>query len=233
MVKKLHFIFLFTSCSLFAQIPTSLIEPVDNIDNFDEFSGSIYKNQTFKSANVIDEKSGTFDAKLRYNIHTDALEFDKGDELYKILKTTTIHARINEEYYYYCNFKNQRHQKKDGYYVLVELSDNYSIYKKYTLDIIHAPTSTSVVTNGEKEPGRIRLITTYYLEERGIIKELPTDKKNLVATFSDLQDELKDYMKIEKIRPRKEEDLKRLVAKYNALKNINSNGGSKSLLSNN
>jgi len=64
---------------------------------------------------------------------------------------------------------------------------------------------------------------SYFLEENNIIVELPLDKKEILITaFSDKSDELKQYIKKEKIKLKKEEDLVRLVAKYNALKNLSS-----------
>ncbi|WP_344820985.1 hypothetical protein [Aquimarina gracilis] len=78
--------------------------------------------------------------------------------------------------------------------------------------------------------GKIKLVTTFYLEENEIILELPLSKKDLLLTFSDKEKELKEYMKKEKLKLKKEEDLLRLVARYNALKNLNANP-SQSLLS--
>ena len=53
----------------------------------------------------------------------------------------------------------------------------------------------------------------------------------MLALFNDKEEELKKYFKKEKIRLGKEEDLIRLVARYNALKSSDSLA-SKSLLSN-
>jgi len=100
---------------------------------------------------------------------------------------------------------------------LIELTDQYRIYKRLTLDITD-PEEKGPVSSGITAPGNVKTITTYYIEESGIIMELPMNKKGLLATFSDKQNELKEYIKKGKIRVRKEDDLIRLVARYNALK---------------
>ncbi|MHA7056016.1 hypothetical protein ACWGOQ_0002265 [Aquimarina sp. M1] len=216
MRKKLHLLFLLFSPFLFAQLPQSLVEPAEKVTMFYEYDGSVYKNFRYKDASIIDEKSGTFDTKLRYNTYTDALELEKGDNLFQLVKNPTSHARIDGDYYYYCDFKSQRGIEKSGYYVLVELNDRYRIYKKYNLKI-REPNKNGAA-NGNATRGKLSIQTKYFLEERGVIMELPMNKKEILAALSDKEDELKKYMKKEGIKVKKEEDLIRLVSRYNALK---------------
>lgn len=228
MRRILPILTLIISTVAFGQLPKSLVESTERISMFDEYDGTLYMHHKYKESSVIDEKSGTFDAKLKYNIYTDALEYKSGSEYYSVNKTPTIHARIDDNYFYYCEFKNQRGLNRNGYYILVELNDKYRIYKRYTLEI-KEPSLTTMTQLGES--GRLKPIVTYFIEERGTIVELPMNKKEFLATFSDKGSELGSYIKKEKIRVRKEEDLIRLVAKYNALKSIESSP-SRSLLTN-
>ncbi|MDH7445347.1 hypothetical protein [Aquimarina sp. 2201CG14-23] len=227
MRKILQFLFLVMSPVLFAQLPQSLLKPTKRISTFDEYDGSIYKTLRYKQASVIDEKSGTFDAKLRYNTYADALEFKKSSNIFELVKSPTAHARIDGDYYYYCEFRTQRGLKRHGYYVLVELNERYRIYKKYSAKIIDPEKRGSA--SGTATPGKVQTITKYYLEERGVIMELPMNKKEILSTLGDKEEELKIYIKKEKIKVRKEEDLIRLVSRYNALKS--SDTQSRSLLS--
>ncbi|WP_147406095.1 hypothetical protein [Aquimarina sp. BL5] len=228
MRKILQFLFLVMSPVLFAQLPQSLVKPAERISTFDEYDGSIFKHLRYKDASVIDEKSGTFDTKLRYNAYSDALQYKKGSKLFELVKSPTSHARIDGDYYYYCNFKTQRGLKRPGYYVLVELTERYRIYKKYSVKITEPNKKGSA--SGTSTPGKVQIQTAYFLEERGVIMELPMNKKKILAALSDKEEELKVYMKKEKIKVRKEEDLIRLVSRYNALKSTDG-GPSRSLLS--
>ena len=189
----------------------------------------------YKESSVIDEKSGTHDAKLKYNIYSDQLEFTTpSDELFAVTKSPTIHARIDGDYFYYCNFKNQRGLGKSGYYILVELNDKYRIYKKLFTEIVDPSVQSGMVKRaGEgSDIGKVKIQTAYYIEEAGVIMELPMNKKEMLATFSDKGQELEKYIKNEKIRLRKEEDLIRFVARYNALKSSGNPPSTRSLLSN-
>ncbi|EZH74405.1 hypothetical protein ATO12_11590 [Aquimarina atlantica] len=230
MRRILLFLCLIASSALFAQLPRNLLTSTTRVSLYDDYDGSIYMKSRYKESSVIDEKSGTFDAKLKYNIYSDALEYSSQSKLYEVVKSPTIHARIDGDYFYYCEFKNQRGSNRDGYYVLVELTDRYRIYKKFTLKI-KDPEKKGPIISGPSEPGTLRMITSYYLEESGVIMELPMNKKEMLAAFNDKENELKDYLKKERIRLRKEEDLIRLVARYNALKSSDSSP-SRSLLSN-
>ncbi|GAA3508688.1 hypothetical protein GCM10022393_20350 [Aquimarina addita] len=231
MRNLLQTLFLLATTTLFAQLPESIIEPSKEVDLFDNYKGSIYKLKKHKEASITDEASGTFNGELNYNIYLDIIEYVKNDNLFQIVKSPSVYANIKGDYYYYCNFKNSRGQKRQGYYVLVELSDNYSVYKKYTLKITPPDELDVDPMTGGIPPGSIKTLTSYYLEENGVILELPVGKKDLLATLSDKKNELEKYISSEKINPKKEEDLLRLVSRYNALKNSDTNP-TRSLLSN-
>ncbi|MEW7277320.1 hypothetical protein ABW636_01840 [Aquimarina sp. 2201CG1-2-11] len=221
-------LYISVSSTLFAQLPKSLITPLSKTSDFSNYKGSIYMNYNYEQSTVIHEKSRTYDAELKYNIHTDAIEFNSKGQVYEIKKNVTTHVRIDDSYLYYCNFEDRYGTSRNGYYILVELTDRYRIYKRLTTKIIKPQerTATSV-----EVPGIVKINTKYYIEEDQVIMELPKNKKSMLALFSDKEDELKKYLKKEKIRLGKEEDLIRLVARYNALKSSDSLS-SKSLLSN-
>lgn len=228
-MKKLTILTLMLVSSLsMAQLPSSLVAPAEKNISFDDYNGTIYENTGFANATVIDEKSSSFDAKLRYNIYDDIIEHKDGNDFSQLVKNKTVHARIGEDYYYYCDFKTTRGVRRPGYYVLVEYTENYSIYKKYNLDITDPAVRTSPLD--PVVPGKIRKSEEYFLEERGVIINLPMNKKEILVSFSDKSNELEKYMKKERIKVRKEEDLIRLVSRYHALKNGDSS--SQSLLSN-
>ncbi len=230
MRKILLLFFLTISSTLLAQLPRSLLKSTEKVTTFDEYDGSMYMKARYKESSIINEQTGTYDVKLKYNIYTDALELTQGSKLYEIVKSPTLHARIDDDYFYYCDFKNQRGLNRSGYYILVELNDKYRIYKKLTLKITE-PEKKQHVNNGIAEAGELRSITSYYIEEDGVIVQLPLNKKDILAIFTDKGPELKEYLKKEKIRLRKEEDLIRFVARYNALKSAGGNP-SQSLLTN-
>ncbi len=227
MRKILLLLFLTITPALFAQLPRDLLTSTERVSTFDEYDGSIYMKSRYKESSVIDERAGTFDAKLKYNVFSDGLEYTQGDKLFQVIKSPTVHARIDGDYFYYCDFKTQRGLSRSGYYILVELNDKYRIYKRFTLKIKEPSANTLTQIN---EPGTLRMLTTYFLEEAGVIMELPMNKKDMLAAFKDKEGELKEYLKKEKIRLKKEEDLIRLVARYNALKS-SENSPSRSLLS--
>lgn len=232
MKKILSFSFFLTSSVILAQLPQSLMKPVGKTTKYEKYDGYVYKNINYKDANIVDEKSGTYNSKLRYNIYTDAIEFTKDSELFEIIKTHEIQVRIQGEYYYYCNFVHQHGMKQEGYYVLIELNDSYRIYKRYSLEIMEPEKANINRPTSQTSQGKIRTVTTYHLEEEGIIIELPINKRSILTLFNDKKDELKQYMSKEKIHLKKEEDLVRLVAKYNALKRIDNLSGNL-LLNNN
>jgi len=92
-----------TAPTLFAQLPKHLLTETERVDNYDDYDGSIYMKFKYKNSSIVDEKVGTFDAKLKYNIYKDALEYTKGSQLYEVTKSQTVHARIDGDYFYFCD----------------------------------------------------------------------------------------------------------------------------------
>jgi len=217
MRNLLQISFMLAVGSLVGQVPQSLITPTEKMEKYERYIGSIYKEDK-GSGSLTDEKSGTYDADLQYNMFTDALEYVEGTTSYKIAEATTTHANIGGELYYYCDFKNPRGLDRKGYYVLVDMQDHYRIYKKYSVKVTEADEKEIDPMTGKPERGRIRDIVTYYIEIKGKIIELPDSKKAFLAVFEDKKDELKNYMKRKSLKIKKEEDMVQLVARYNALK---------------
>jgi len=221
-------LFLSITATLSAQLPRSVYRLTHEITSYDDYDGSIYMRSNSKESTIIDEKLGTFNIKLKYNVYKDALEFNQNSKLFEVIKAPTVHVRIGDEYFYYCEFKTKKGHHRKGYYILVEMNDKYRIYKKYTLKITESSDNPAVASDN---PGEIRVNTTYFVEENDVVVELPMNKKEILETFKDKALELSTYLKKERIRLRKEEDLIRLVAKYNALKSIDADS-SQSLLGN-
>ncbi|RZS98841.1 hypothetical protein [Aquimarina brevivitae] len=210
-------IMLFVCLQSTAQLSQSIARPIQKPSAFNDYDGSVYERVAFRKAEISDKQHGTHIAELRYNIHTDALEYENDNGYFELYKRTTLNVRFDDEYFYYCKFKNERGADREGYYVLIEKHENYSIYKKYDLEFREPKRVTMTQV---EESGKINQVITYYLEERGVITELPMRKKDFLAIFRDKETELEDYMKEERIRLRKEEDLIRIVSRYHALKNI-------------
>lgn len=215
----------------FAQLPISLLENTKANLFFQDYEGSIYTSKNYKLSSIVQENTGAYEGKIRYNIYDDRMEHKKENQLYTIQKKENIHIKIDDEYFYYCNFIDMKGFKKHGYYVLVELTNSYKIYKKYTLKIVD-PTNTQKVNNQLAEAGKLRKRVTYFLEEGNKITELPMKEKDLLAKFSDQKDNLKSYIKKQKIRFRKEEDLIRFVSKYKMLLSDNPYPSGESILTN-
>jgi len=212
------FIILVFPSILFAQLPESLLDILNRTTmiSYKDYEGSVYKPMRYSSADILDEQSGTYTGKLRYDIFSDHMEYKDGSSLYTIRKKQTINIRLGDNHYYYCTFKDQRGLNKEGYYVMVALHDEFRIYKKQSTIIKHPKTKERVVEN----KGSIRVSTAYYLEENGVLLELPLKKEDLLSVLSDKTEELDLFMTTEKIKPKKEKDLVRLVNKYQSLKNV-------------
>ncbi|WP_281989989.1 hypothetical protein [Aquimarina aggregata] len=218
-VKILFFI---VSPVVFSQFSREMAEPTGKVAELLRYNGSIYSNEKYSEARIIDEKSGTYYVNLRHNVYSDVLEYKEGPKSYEVIKNSSIYAYIDSEEYRYCNFKTHKGQLRHGYYTPIDKTDTYSVYKKHDLKITE-PKEKDPMTGSSMTSGKIKLETIFFLEQDGIIVSLPTNKKEILITFQDKSDELKEFIKKEKLRLKKEEDLIKLVKHYSILKNNTAN----------
>lgn len=208
-----------------AQLPRKMIEFSQKVTSFDkDYFGSIYKQKEPSPSKVFHTTFGNHEVNLQYNVYIDAIEYELDNQTYTLLKTDPANVQIGDEFYYYGNFKTQRKQKREGYYVLIDNQEYYRIFKKYTLDIKESKPNDQIGSSSENTKGKIKLVTTYYLEENNIVIELPTKKKDMLAMFESRESELKDFFKKEKLKLKNEEDLIKFVSHFNVL-NQNEAGG--------
>ena len=64
-----------------AQLPAQLLNPTEKTTIFESYVGTIYAHKEYLNSNTIDEKTGTYNALLRYNIFSDVIEREPYAEL--------------------------------------------------------------------------------------------------------------------------------------------------------
>ena len=182
----------------------------------EEFDGTPYLNETFVAGDVYGNKDRYVGVPMRYNMYKDIIEFKQNELLYildpepRIKKVNLGNVVLVVEKY---EFKGKM---KYGYLTLLDSGKVMLMSKKvvnYTPG--HAPKALESAATPAKY-SKSADIFFYRTRNSELVKV--DNLKNMIEGFPDRQEELSQFAKTEKISPRKEEELIKLVKYYNSLK---------------
>ncbi|MDY8136682.1 hypothetical protein [Aquimarina sp. 2201CG5-10] len=184
-----------------------------------DLKGTPYLYDTFLPGKISDDLTGKkVDVYLRYNVYNDIFEvkYDlSSDEIFGFLKNTGYHAEINSDKFFYKAFPDDKNATKEGYLQELMKTDNFILYKRHYQKLhMPKPAKTSLETD---VPGRISDHQHYYLRSGEKFLLLPMNKKKIANAFPKHQNELKSFIKKEKLKFKQEKDLITLIKYFNTL----------------
>ena len=183
---------------------------------YEDIAGSPYLEDDFIEGTIIRNDGTTYEKiPLRYNGYDDHIEFRDKNGLTLFLDNPEEFKEIKIEgkKFIYYNLVNSK-QKVQGYFELLEGSKT-QLLKKYSIKIkdpepakaYRAPTPASFVS---------KPICYFILQNENQLFEIRNDK-NIIELLNDKNNEMQRFIKKNKLKVKKEEDLKQIVAYYNSL----------------
>lgn len=178
--------------------------------NYNFIKGSPFLNKEFIEGEVTMNDSIKFQAvPLRYNIHSDKMEFMTENNLILEVDNTTASYifKVGDKTFINKPYQ-QNNQKKTGILQLL-VDGKFKLYKKYTVDFEAAIEAKAFQ---ESEPDRFeRKKDQYFLSLPNKTPELITRKKELILVLEPEKPDIKKFIKDERIKIRSEEDLIELI----------------------
>jgi hypothetical protein len=182
-----------------------------------DIEGSPYLEDEFIAGSVYTtSKTQYVDLPLRYNIYNEQVEFrNENNEIRAIAEPELIEKiEIGETEFVFAPFRYGRKIMK-SYFILM-LEGNASLYKKPEVMFKEA---TEPGAYKDAEPAQfVRKSDAYYIRLGKSPAIRVSSKKDLESVFSDEhQNEIKNFIRKNKITPRNEKSLIELVEFYNSL----------------
>jgi len=179
----------------------------------EKIEGSPYLSETFVTGDVYTNKGIHPAIPLRYNIYEDLIEFTSNDITY-ILDPGPNVRKVDFGGYSFVVEKPEVNGKS-GYYALLD-SGKVTLLAKRTLTFREAQPPKPLETEGKlarysKAPDKY-----YYKIGNGPLIDISSIKK-MIESLPDNHDELKQFASQEKISPKNEDELIKLVKYYNTL----------------
>lgn len=181
-----------------------------------DISGSPYLNKEFVAGDIFTTSKVQFkEVPLRYNIYYDRLEFKTPEDEISGLAAPEIVVKVVFEDFTlaYIPFNSLNKMKRGFFQVLVE--GNASLFAKQIVQFDQPQETTGYK---QAKPAQFSRKSDEYYIRIGMEAAEKVGKKNEIFTlFPDSHNELKDFIKENKIKPGKAESLKKLVNYYNSL----------------
>ena len=178
--------------------------------------GSPYENDSFligKAANKKIDNSKPY--YLRYNIYNDVIEIQDSENIIGLIKSLNIYAIISNREYHYEIYSNDNAKTDEGYFILLSKGINSNLYlrkiKKFkdkvkAKDSYHKDTPAAFVDS-----------ESFYIKKDRVLFPVSKKKKDFLLQFPEKENELKKYMKAEKINLKSQNDVVKLFKYYDSI----------------
>ncbi|AXG68506.1 hypothetical protein KORDIASMS9_00721 [Kordia sp. SMS9] len=179
--------------------------------------GTPYYDETFNSAKIspIDKVF-----MIRYNVALDVMEvIQQNDTVVMVKENRNYVIKQNKGNITYKILENvEAKEDKLGYYVQLTNGENIKLYRKDRKKFVEA--KAAAYGNINKTSAKYKeQKSEFYIEygDSGSAVKLPKKKKSLIKLFASKQGDIKSFIKKNKIKVTKEQDLVRLINYANSL----------------
>lgn len=187
----------------------------NNDTQYKNIDGTPYLSENFTNGEVILNDSLLYmDIPLRYNIYNDKIEFKNENEQVLEIDNSKQNGkyRFNNQIFISHNYFYEGQQKQGILELLVD--GEIQLYKKHTVEFTN---STKAIGYQEAKPNRFTSCDCEYLIAKGknnpeLIKQ---NKKTIFEELKQYQINIEQYAKEEKLNPKSEKELIRIVSYCN------------------
>ncbi|RDK88138.1 hypothetical protein [Marinirhabdus gelatinilytica] len=188
-----------------------------NYDDKDSYQGTPYNNENFLPGNIYksDELLAT-NVAIRYNAVADEIEVKESlttpDTEAKVLtKSPEIFVKIVNDIYIFAPYKGGI--EGGGYFQVVYEGNTVDLYKKLQKDFNPEKKATSTLT--QDIPAKFSDEITYFLADKsGKFYEMPKSRNKKLKVFGKKKNEVKNYVKDNRLDINDEKDLMKAVKFY-------------------
>ncbi len=192
-----------------------VIQPTNAAAATTEIKGTPYLDEAFVSGTIL-TSTNSRTAPLRYNAYKDLIEFQVDGQARVLDPSTTIKkVNLGQSTFVVEKYVNDKGIPKYGYFTRLD-SGKVNLFSKKSVKF--TPGLKGRALDGGDQPAEYRRNPDefYFKLGDGELVEIKSIKA-FVAALPDKQDEVSAFAKKEKISPRDEEELVKLVKYYNSL----------------
>ena len=188
--------------------------------DLNDFKGSIYYMKEFVKAIVEDDLVNKNTEKyIKYDAYNDIFEMKNSfdDRQISFLKKEIgINVNFEDKQFLFAGFYNENKRYQNGYLLRMGLIGAVEYFCKID-KVLNLPVKAKTTLEADKK-GRISDKIYFLSDKSGVIRSISITRKSVLMLFDEeKRAQLKKYVKKEKLRFKKPEDLKSLISYYNSI----------------
>lgn len=195
---------------------TNQLDPANHKKSYADIAGSPYAQQDFVPGSVVLKNGDTYEAvPLRYNAFEDQVEFKQPNGVVLNLNNPNELKliTIGQQQYTYFEKAETPPDGLTGYFELLE-SGAIQLFKRQTISLEKAAPAKAYQ---DPKPAHFKTrLASYYVYVQNQLVKI-NNEKQLLEALPKLKKSLKPYIKKQKLKFRKEEDLRQIIAHANQL----------------
>ncbi len=201
-----------------------ITEKIKNFKSEENILGHPYLVDYWQKGEVKDVKGNKYgNMDLKYNLKDNQLiykDLTTGDST--VLKNSMVQEFVifagNDSVTVFKNFTDRNVKGATIGFCQIIYDKGKSKLIKQRSKVIIRQDGTSPASNANTESGAYRLLESYYLaKNNGKFCKLKNNQKSLLRCFDEYQNDLKSYIKKEKLNVKKQQDLIKAIAYYDRL----------------
>lgn len=185
--------------------------------NYRDISGSPYLNDDLILGQVIFRSGDSAEYYLRYDMYSDEIEYLKNKSLYSVINMPSLdHINLNGQRIVYQTY--YVNNKQSSGYLVQLVTNKCSLYQKLRVKFEDTQPAQSMPYK-EASPAQFKStpVKWYYSNDNSTITQFKPDNAGLKQVSAKHFSELKAYIKANKLKIKKEDDLVALFEYYNML----------------
>ena len=204
------------ACLFLATVASAqVVQPTNAAASTTVVKGTPYLDESYVDGTILFATNAR-KAPLRYNAYKDLIEFQI-DGQSRVLDPSTTIKKVNfgEETFVVEKYVTNKGIPRYGYFTQLD-SGKVNLFSKKSVKF--TPGMKGRALDGGDQPAEYRRLPDefFFKIADGELTEIKSIKA-MVAAFPDKQDEIMDFAKKEKISPRDQEELVKLIKYYNSL----------------
>ncbi len=189
-------------------------------NTYKDVEGSPFMEKEFREGRIQLKDGRLYSGKLRYDMYASEMQFIAKEIIYAIAFPEDIEfVEIEDVKFIFTSYllTPSGTNPKESYFVVLMDGDNKLLVKKEVLLLDAVPAKPYV----DPKPAQFnKKNDSYYIKKNDLPAVKISSRKSLVGILEDKEMEVLSFIKKEKISHKNPEDLKKLVAYYNSLEEM-------------
>lgn len=179
--------------------------------DWDNVKGSPYLNEKYKLAKFYIGDKSYGNIMMRFNTYTSEIELlpEEGEEVGALMKLDGSRILFENKTLALFNYTNEDGDATKEYFLVLNKADNIKLLLRKKC--VFSPNEKALTANQADRAAKFTQYNYFYIVKDGEFFEVNPKKKDVMKVFPDKKNEIKAYIKSEKLKLKNQQDFAKLV----------------------